>query len=254
MAGLAAELDETRRDIARMTVVRERLRVAQDSHDLLGLGLSTVALKCDLAGRLIGRDDARAAEEIAALLLLAAQARVDVVAVTADAHHISLRAELGAAARALASAGATAEIRGEDLVGLLPDEADAVLATVLREAVTNVLRHSTAQRCEIELAVEGGTAHLRVGNDGVAPVPAGEPPSERGGSGLVNLGARAAAVGGRVATHSDGGRFELSVRVPLGSSAPARSGGAGGEDPFPSRDPAHGVDQVVGRPILDQEP
>jgi two-component system sensor histidine kinase DesK len=254
MAGLAAELDETRRDIARMTVARERLRVAQDTHDLLGLGLSTVALKSDLAGRLIGRDDGRAAEEIAALLQIAAQARVDVVAVTADARHISLRAELGAAAEALASAGMTAEVRGENVVDLLPDEVDAVLATVLREAVTNVLRHSTAQLCGIELAVDEGSAQLRVSNDGVVPAPGSESPSKRRGSGLANLAARAAAAGGCASTHSDGGRFELSVRVPLGSPAPARSGRFGGEDPLPARDPAHGVDEVVGRPVLDQEP
>ncbi|MGI5128035.1 sensor histidine kinase [Pseudonocardia sp. CA-107938] len=247
MAGLAAELDGTRRDIARLTVVRERLRVAQDTHDLLGLGLSTVALKSDLAGRLIGRDDARAAEEIAALLRVAAQARADVLAVTADARHISLQAALDAAAEALAAAHTITEVRGAELVDLLPDDVDALLATVLREAVTNVLRHSTAQRCEIALAVADGTARLRVVNDGVAP--AGAPSAERGGNGLANLAARAAAAGGRVSTRSAGGRFELSVRVPIA----AGSGGLG-EDPLPAGDPAHGVDEVVGRPVLDQEP
>ncbi|WP_232667624.1 sensor histidine kinase [Pseudonocardia sp. TRM90224] len=249
MAGLAVELDETRRDIARMTVVRERLRVAQDAHDLLGLGLSAVALKCDLAARLVGRDDARAQAEIAALVQLAAQAGADVVAVTADGHRISLRAELGAATEALASAGAVAEVRGERLVEQLPDDVDAVLATVLREAITNVLRHSTAQRCAVDLAVEDGVAHLRVLNDGVSNdrARAGGPSTQRGGRGLVNLSARAAAAGGAVVTHASGGSFELSVRVPLGSD------GAGGEDALAARDPAHGVDEVVGRAVLDQE-
>ncbi|MEJ3653027.1 histidine kinase [Actinomycetes bacterium KLBMP 9759] len=246
MAGLAVELDETRRDIARLTVVRERLRVAQDTHDLLGLGLSAVALKCDLAGRLVGRDDGRAQTEIAALVQLAAQAAADVVAVTADARSISLRAELGAAAEALASAGTIAEVRGERTVDLLPDDVDAVLATVLREAITNVLRHSTAQRCAVELAVDGATARLRVVNDGV---PAGPRAAARpGGRGLANLSARAAAAGGTAVTRADGGSFELSVRVPL------RSRGAGGEHALAARDPAHGVDEVVGRTVLDQEP
>lgn len=256
MAGLAAELDETRRDIARMTVVRERLRVAQDTHDLLGLGLSTVALKSDLAGRLIGRDDARARTEIAALLRVAAQARTDVLAVTADARRISLRVELGAAVEALVSAGTVAEVRGEQSVDLLPDEVDSVLATVLREAITNVLRHSGAHRCEIDLSVDDGVAHLQVRNDGVSgrAAPAGESPVGSGGRGLANLSARAAAMGGRVATSAGGNSFELSVRMPLGCASPARSGGTGGEDALPARDPAHGVDEIVGRTVLDEEP
>lgn len=248
MAGLAVELDATRRDIARLTVVRERLRVAQDAHDLLGLGLSAVALKSDLAGRLIGRDEVRAHAEIAALLQVAAQAGADVVAVTADTRHISLSAELSAAAEALASAGTLAEVRGAQSVDLLPDAVDAVLATVLREAVTNVLRHSAAGRCEVVLMVDATAAHLRVINDGVLVGPRGEASAPAGGQGLSNLSARAMAVGGHVATRTVGSRFELSVRVPL----KAPSGRT--EDPLPARDPAHGVDEVVGRTVLDQEP
>jgi two-component system, NarL family, sensor histidine kinase DesK len=67
LAGMAAELEAVRAELAQMAAVRERLRVARDVHDLLGLGLSAIALKTDLIGKLIGRDDDRAAAEIGEL-------------------------------------------------------------------------------------------------------------------------------------------------------------------------------------------
>jgi two-component system sensor histidine kinase DesK len=255
LSGLAVELDEARRELARMAVVRERLRVARDTHDLLGLGLSAVALKSDLAGRLIGRDDARARAELDALVRLAGQARADVMAVAADERRPSLRAELDAAAEVLASAGVDAEVRADPSGERLPEEVDAVLATIVREAVTNVLRHARARRCEIELTVADGAARLRVANDGAGGESRDkardeEPRRRPGGRGLANLSARAAALGGRLSTRAEGDRFELTVRVPL----PAGSGRQGGEHPLAAGDPAHGVDEVVGGTVLDQEP
>ena len=83
LTDLAEAMETARRSLAEAAADRERLRVAQDSHDLLGLGLAAVALKCDLAGRLIGRDNARLRAELDALIGLAAQTRADVQKVTA---------------------------------------------------------------------------------------------------------------------------------------------------------------------------
>jgi two-component system sensor histidine kinase DesK len=222
LTDLAEQVQAVRRGLARAAVERERLRVAQDTHDLLGLGLSAVALKCDLAGRLIGRDDARARGELEALLRLAAQARAEIRSVTTGEHGLSLRAELTAAGDVLASAGIAAEVRPETPGGQLPEEIDAVLATVLREAVTNILRHSTATRCKIELTVGEGAARLRVANDGVTDERGPERAPERpGGHGLANLSARAEALGGRLSARAEDGRFELAVRVPLPAVARA---------------------------------
>jgi two-component system sensor histidine kinase DesK len=253
LTGLAVELDQTRRELARMAAVRERLRVAQDTHDLLGMGLSAVALKSDLAGRLIGRDDARARRELDALVRLAQQARAEVQAVTADGRRLSLRAELDAAAGVLASAGVPATIRTEPGPAPLPEQVDAALATLLRESVTNVLRHARARSCEIELTVDEGAARLQITNDGVVDGIAGDrrqaPERQYGGRGLANLSARAAALGGRLSAHAEGGRFELTVWVPL----PPASARLGDEHPLAAGHPAHGVDEGVGRPVLDQE-
>jgi two-component system, NarL family, sensor histidine kinase DesK len=248
---LAEELESTRREIARTAVERERLRVAQDTHDLLGLGLSAVALKCDLGVRLIGRDDARANRELQALVRLAAQARADVRAVTTGEHELSLHTELAAAREVLATAGVHVDVEAETAEAgpePLPAEIDRVLATVLREAVTNVLRHAEATRCEVALTRAEPGVRLTVANDGAVPDGGRGPDRRVGGHGLANLAARAAALGGRLTVHTEDGRFELTVEIPLPAGTSER------EDAFTPRDPAHGVDDVVGRAVLGEEP
>lgn len=70
-----------------------------------------MALKCDLAGQLIGRDDARAGTELERLLEVAARAETDIRSVTAEGHRLSLAAELEVAHEVLASAGIAVEVR-----------------------------------------------------------------------------------------------------------------------------------------------
>ncbi|WP_420810551.1 sensor histidine kinase [Jiangella aurantiaca] len=248
---LAEQVAAARRELARAAVERERQRVAQDTHDLLGLGLSAVALKSDLAGRLVGRDEDRARAELDALLRLTARARADIRAVTTGEGDLSVSAELAAARDVLASAGVATELRGTAAGAALPPPVDGVLATVLREGVTNVLRHSAATRCVIELTTDGGSVGLRVRNDGVRanpPEPTGR--QRPGGNGLPNLSARVAALGGRLTTHADGGHFELAATVPLADASDVRRG----EDPPAAGDRAHSLDEVVGGTVLDQEP
>jgi two-component system, NarL family, sensor histidine kinase DesK len=146
----------------------------------------------------------------------------------------------------LGSAGVDAEVRTEPSGAPLPDELDAILATVLREAVTNVLRHANATRCEIELTMGHDAVRLLVANDGGTdepPNPARGRERGRGGYGLASLAARAAALDGRLTTHAEGGRFALTVQVPLPAAGSARPGV---EDTLAAGDPAHGVDEVVG--------
>jgi two-component system, NarL family, sensor histidine kinase DesK len=217
LAGMAAELEAVRGEVAGMAAVGERLRVARDVHDMLGLGLSAIALKADLIGKLIGRDDARAAAEVGELSRTCAAARADIRLVTGDGQRLSLAVELTAAGQILASAGV--QVHASVCVGPLPAAADDVLAVVLREAVTNTLRHSTATCCTIEATAADGALRLRVSNDGVR-VPADSPGGEDGlaavgGSGLANLTARVQAAGGRLASRRESARFELVAEIPL---------------------------------------
>ncbi|MEV6844427.1 histidine kinase [Actinoplanes sp. NPDC051411] len=236
LTDLAEEVETTRRNLADAAADRERLRVAQDSHDLLGLGLAAVALKCDLAGRLIGLDDARARSEIDALIELAARTGSDVRKVTSGGPDLSLLRELAAARELLASTGVDVEIQAVDEdVRVLPRQTGAVAATVLREAVTNVLRHARATRCEIRLSTDAEGMRLTVTNDGVENTSNVRTRRPDGGQGLRNLTARVAAMGGRLVARPTGSRFELTVLVPaaIGAEPPAPVGDADSVHPLP---------------------
>jgi two-component system, NarL family, sensor histidine kinase DesK len=234
LAGLARELEGLHDRLARMAAVRERLRVARDVHDLLGLGLSAVALKADLIGALIGRDDARAAAEIEEMSRICASVRADARLVTGDGRRLSLVAELAAARQILASAGIV--VRSDIAGGPLPPTADEVLAPVLREAVTNILRHAAATACLIEVTVCGGRLQLHVSNDGASDRPAAERPAEVGGQGLglANLEARVRAAGGRLTIRRAEGRFSLTAELPLETPAPDWPGPADPRRPRPA--------------------
>ena len=238
LAGLARELEGLGGELARMAAVRERLRVARDVHDLLGLGLSAVALKTDLIGRLIGRDDTRAATEIDEMARVCAAGRADIRMVTGDGQRLTLDGELAAARQILASAGV--QVRTNISDGQLPPPADEVLAPVLREAVTNILRHSAATACTIHATATGNAVRLAVSNDGVTglagPASGDGGPGGRTGKGLANLTARVAAAGGHLATRQAGGRFELAAQIPV-SPRPSAATGPG---QAPAASPAFG--------------
>jgi two-component system sensor histidine kinase DesK len=117
-----------------------------------------------------------------------------------------------------------------------------------------VVRHTNATRCHIELTTDDNATMLRVTNDGVtdeAPHPAPARNPRTGGRGLANLAARAEALGGRLSTHIDGDDFELAVQIPRPAD---RSPRPAVKDPFTASDPAHRIDEVGGRTVLDEEP
>jgi len=222
------QLEDLRGELARKAVAGERLRMARDTHDLLGLGLSAIAMKADLIGKLIGRDDARAGEEIADLARICATARADVRLVAGEARDLPLDAELAAARDVLASAGIDVRMR----VSADPSpEAAAVLVPVIREAVTNILKHSSASYCVLELTADARLLRLSVSNDGstgtgstgTGSTGTGSGPlatDGRTGHGLRNLAARLEAAGGHQTATWEDGTFSLAVELPLEESQP----------------------------------
>ena len=224
MAWLAVQLGDLRAELARKAVLGERLRVARDTHDLLGLGLSAIAMKADLIGRLIDRGDARAGPEIAELARICATARADMRLVTGEARDLPLDAELAAARDVLTSAGINVQASVD--ADLAPGAAATVLVPVIREAVTNVLKHSSASYCVLEMTADDGLLRLLISNDGSDD--AGNAPLAavgRTGSGLGNLAARVETAGGRLIAGRDGGGFSLVAEIPLAEqpSAPRQS-------------------------------
>ncbi|MEU5877494.1 histidine kinase [Spirillospora sp. NPDC047279] len=207
MGELALRVREARAELARVAVARERLRFAADLHDLLGLGLSVVVLKSELALRLRERDPERAGVELSEALAAARRALSDLEAVVAGHGEIALAAEAESTRTALSAAGI--EVSGSVQPVELPAETDMLLATVLREGVTNVLRHSEADRCELVVEVAGQSVRLRLVNDGVVARAAAP------GVGLKNLARRVRDVGGTLTAGQDGDGFRLAVAVPL---------------------------------------
>ncbi|MCG5217077.1 histidine kinase [Streptosporangium sp. KLBMP 9127] len=216
LAQLVRELREARERLARAAVVRERLRAARDLHDLLGHSMAAILLTCELARRLAGTDPTRARAELVRVAEMAERAEADLRSVASDRRELSLSEEAESARSVLAAAGIAVDLTLAH--GPLPPRVSTLLSTVLREAVTNVLRHSAATHCAIETRSEEALVRLGVTNDGAHPA-RGAP-----GSGHVNLVARLADLGGRLTAGAEaGGRYRLLAECPV--SDPAGLGG-----------------------------
>ncbi|MGW1865409.1 sensor histidine kinase [Streptomyces mauvecolor] len=215
MARLASELHRSRTEIARLAVTTERLRFARDLHDLLGFSLSAITLKCELVRRLAQAKPVQAQAELTEVLQIARQALADVRTVAEGRQRMSLTAEAESATAMLAGVGIRATVDTD--CGELPEEVDTVLATMLREGLTNMLRHSRAEHCRITAERTAVGVRLTLVNDGVdtgAETALGV--EVNGGSGIGNLTTRVNAVNGRLeAGARPDGWFELKAEVEL---------------------------------------
>lgn len=174
------DLDDSRRAAAELATARERLRLADDLHDILGHALEVVAFKSELAARLQGVDSDRARAEMEEVQSVARESLREVRALVRDTRSIDLVSELAGARAVLSSAGITLVVRGDATT--VGPTARTVLGRVLREAMTNVLRHAQPSHCTIEIDVTGGDARLQVVNDGAVPCDGSDP-----GTGLIAL-------------------------------------------------------------------
>jgi two-component system sensor histidine kinase DesK len=208
-------LNDTRDELAQLAIVRERVRFGRDLHDLLGYSLSAITLKAEFTRRLVNTNPERARDELSELLDVARQALADVRLVASGYRNMSLSKEAAEVAALLATAGMRAEV--EVNCGRLEEDVDTALATVLREAVTNMLRHSKAQNCIIAASADDDGVSLRIANDGVPPTAR----SRREGGGLENLALRLEAVGGKLSVSLRGDWFDVLATVALPITADA---------------------------------
>jgi two-component system sensor histidine kinase DesK len=206
------DLRSAREELAGMAVAEERLRIARDLHDLLGHSLSIVALKTELASKLLARDAERAAAELADVQDVTRRALAEVREAVQGYRRLALRDAVDGARTALSAAGIHF-VLDEGPVDL-PAEVESTLAWALREATTNVVRHSGARNCEIHVRSDGDFAEVEVVDDGRV---AGSQPVRTGrGSGLVGLAERAERIrGSLVAGPRPEGGFRLRLSVPL---------------------------------------
>ncbi|MET7708973.1 histidine kinase [Micromonospora sp. NPDC005413] len=200
-----SELQAAQREIGRLAVTEERARAARDLHDILGHSLTVVAIKAELAGRLIEVDRDRAAAEIAEVEALARAALSDVRQTVGAYREVTLAVELAGARSALAAAGIAADLPAE--VPALPDEWDRLFGWTVREGVTNVVRHSGARCCTIRVHPD----RVEVSDDGRGPST-----PDATGHGLIGLRERARRLDAVVSVgrRPDGSGFLLRVQTP----------------------------------------
>ncbi|MFF7866858.1 histidine kinase [Streptomyces qaidamensis] len=210
-------LREARATVAQLAANEERLRLARDLHDLLGHSLSLITLKSELAGRMLpGRPD-QAAQQVADIEQVSRQALVDVREAVTGYRRPRLHAELAGARVALTAAGVTAGLPAEPGLDGVPEESESALAWALREAVTNVVRHSGARRCTVELlhrqTLDGPVLELTVEDNGSGG------PGTGHGNGLAGLTERLTKAGGSLEAGPLKQGFRLVARVPTAGPA-----------------------------------
>jgi two-component system sensor histidine kinase DesK len=196
-------LAEAHQELKTLAVEQERARFARDLHDLLGHSLTVITVKSELARRVIDSDPERAAAEVADIERLSREALADVRATVAGYRGVTLAAEISSARAALDAAGVVADLPGA--VDDVPGERRELFGWVLREGVTNVIRHSDAHRVRVAVSPRS----VEIVDDGRAT------PTGVEGSGLTGLRERLAQVGGRLdAGPVEDGGFRLYAEVP----------------------------------------
>jgi two-component system sensor histidine kinase DesK len=216
------ELRQTRAELAGRAVGAERQRFARDLHDVLGHSLQAVALRAELAERMIekgsGAGDGHPARdewtkqvsgELAEIQRVARGAVNDVREVVRGHRATSLRTELEGMTAVLQAAGVRCET--PSVPPGLPGHVHEALGWVVRESATNVLRHSSATWCSLRVTVEDGFVRLEIANDG-----AGGLLSDDQGSGLAGLTERITGRGGAFeAGYAGDGTFRVTADVPM---------------------------------------
>ncbi|MFC8451991.1 sensor histidine kinase [Kitasatospora sp. NPDC057223] len=215
LLGVVWELDAAREAQSRLAVAEERLRFSRDLHDVMGRNLTTIALKSELAVQLARRGRPEAADQMTEVQRIAQESHREVRDLVRGYRTADLNAEVIGARAVLRAAGVECEIDLGEEAGDLSGPVQSVLGWVLREATTNVLRHSEAGCCRVRLRVDDGRAVLELENDGV-PSPATAPAHRSNGTGLHGLRERLAAHGGELdLPAAAAGSFLLRASVPL---------------------------------------
>ncbi|MEV6303167.1 sensor histidine kinase [Actinoplanes sp. NPDC051861] len=211
------QLDDAQQVKADLAVAEERLRFARDLHDVAGRALSVVSLKAELAAKLGERGRPEAVEEMLEVRRIAQESLAELRSVVSGLRTAQLDEELAGARSLLAAAGITCRVIG-DADGLGARTRTA-LGWAVREATTNVLRHSEARECTIMLDRNTEGITLTMTNDGAGVSPEGR---VLFGNGLTGLSERIAALGGTVAADRvPPDRFRVEVRLPAATEEAA---------------------------------
>src|SRR5579863_187844 len=217
---LTSQLRQAREEVAQLAANDERLRLARDMHDLTGQSLSVITLKSELAARLLSRlpgspERDRVRDEVEQVAAVSRQTLHDIREAISGYRRPTLAVEVITARAALVSAGIAMEDDPALILasGTFDPDAEAALAWCLREAVTNVVRHSGAEHCHISLISKPDTVTLVVSDDGrghaqaagqdTGAGPAAGPLAATAGTGLRGMSERISAAGGSLELRPD---------------------------------------------------
>ncbi len=218
LAEAVRELRETREELARTAVEKERLRFSRDLHDLLGHTLSVIVVKAEATRRLAPRDLDAALGQVSDIEAVGRQALTEIREAVTGYREGSLATELDRARDLLTAAGIGAVVR-QSGPPLAPQTA-ALLGWVVRESATNVVRHSRAAHCEIEVTGTAEQTRLVITDDGRG-VGSGTP-----GSGLKGLAERLAAAGGSLTSGpAPRSGFRVTAVLPVTGTDPVAATG-----------------------------
>ncbi|GBQ93517.1 signal transduction histidine kinase [Asaia krungthepensis NRIC 0535] len=203
-------------EIRALTLIAERERFARDLHDTLGQSLTVIALKSELGRRHLPHAPENAVRELEEIGDRARQALAETRLAVSAMRVTSLEQELASGVEALRDAGLEVAVSGE--TRLMPAVHDAVLALIIREGLTNILRHANADRCIIRfLRLATGEAQLEIADQSASTAHGGIPLSFREGNGIKGMRARLAQVDGTllINRHPEG----TSLVITLGEAS-----------------------------------
>lgn len=204
------ELDEANQRVEELIKERERDRIARDLHDTVGQTLSTISVKSDISKKLLYKNRERAEQELQDIQLLARNLLQEMREIVSDLRLVSLQEEVDAAQQRLNEAGIVIELE-QQAASIKDSSKETMLAYILKEAVTNVIRHSGAAMCKIRVIVSENELHLEVEDNGSFNSSAWQE-----GNGMNGIRKRVRLMDGSVDFRaSQSGGFHMTVNIPM---------------------------------------
>ncbi|EGG34524.1 sensor histidine kinase [Paenibacillus sp. HGF5] len=212
---LERELAQANEQIRNLIKGEERMRIARDLHDTLGHTLSLITLKSQLVEKLAAKDPAKAQLEAREIQNTSRAALRQVRELVSDMRTATLPEELVEAQIILESADIQFSCTGNPKLEGISDLAHNILSLCLREAVTNVVKHSQASQCRIDIESLDNEWRLLVADNGIGLKGKEEGPSGTDSNGLKGMAERLSLIGGTVEAVSDPQGTKVSIRVPI---------------------------------------
>ena len=208
---LEGQLEDAKERISELIIMEERQRIARDLHDTLGQKLSLIGLKSDLAGKLVSRDPQAAKKELHDIRQTASTALKEVRELVEDMRAMKLEDELMRIQQILKAAEMDFTVVGDPVFTSIPAIVENVLSMCLKEAVTNVVKHSYGTSCRIVFEQLPDEFVIKIEDNGIGITRGGETSP---GNGLNGMRERLEFINGSLRIEGGEGT-KLSIRVPV---------------------------------------